>query len=148
MHYMRAPQSHQQFSEFTYAFMVTAPKTGLIFIFTTVALTVLGQLLVKFGMTQAGRAPADIKELPWFIAKALFLPANFFGLVCAFLAAFSWMAALTKCDLAFAYPFTSLSIVLVLACSSWLFGDKIVAQQWLGVAVVCVGLWIAARGAS
>ncbi len=106
-----------------------------------------GQLLVKLGMTQAGRAPIDLKELPWFIMRALFLPANFLGLVCAFLAAFSWMAALTKCELAFAYPFTSLSIVLVLALSTWLFGEKLQAQQWLGVATVCVGLWIASRRA-
>ena len=122
---------------------MTATRSGLFFIFLTIALTVAGQLLVKSGMTQAGRAPADIKELPCFIAKALLLPANFLG----FASAFSWMAALTKCELAFAYPFNSLSIVLVLALSSLLFGEKVLAQQWLGLAIVCAGLWIASRGA-
>jgi drug/metabolite transporter (DMT)-like permease len=126
----------------------SAQKTGIVFIFLTVFLTVGGQLLVKHGMTQAGRAPSDLRELPWFIARALLLPANFCGLACAFLAAFSWMAALTKCELGFAYPFTSLSIVLVLAASTWMFGEKIVFQQWAGVAVVCLGLWIASRGAA
>jgi drug/metabolite transporter (DMT)-like permease len=120
-------------------------RGGLIFISLTVALTVLGQLLVKWGMMQVGKAPSASGQLPWFILKALFHPGNFFGLVCAFLAAFSWMTALTKCDLGFAYPFTSLSVVLVLALSSWLFGEKIVLQQWLGVALVCVGIWVAAR---
>lgn len=125
--------------------MTSAHKSGLVFIFLTVALTVAGQLLVKLGMTQAGKAPVDMKALPWFILRALFLPANFLGFACAFLAALSWMAVLTKCDLAFAYPFTALSIVLVLSLSSLLFGDKVVGQQWLGVAVVCAGLWIASR---
>lgn len=125
-----------------------AQRIGLAFVFLTVILTVAGQLLVKTGMSRVGNAPAEPGALPWFLIKALFHPANFLGLVCAFLAAFSWMAALTKCELSFAYPFTSLSIVLVLALSSWLFGEKVVAQQWLGVAVVCAGLWIASRGAS
>jgi drug/metabolite transporter (DMT)-like permease len=127
---------------------MTASRSGLFFVFLTVGLTVAGQLLVKHGMMQAGRAPADVRSLPWFILKALFLPANFFGLVCAFLAAFSWMAALTRCSLPFAYPFTSLSVVLVLALSSWLFGDRVPVQQWIGVGIVCFGLWIASRGAS
>lgn len=120
-------------------------KSGLVFIFLTVALTVVGQLLVKLGMIQAGKAPVDMKALPWFILRVLFLPANFLGLTCAFLAALSWMVVLTKSDLAFAYPFTALSIVFVLSLSSLIFGDKVVAQQWLGVAVVCAGLWIASR---
>lgn len=121
-------------------------RSGLFFVFLTVILTVAGQLLVKTGMTRVGRAPDEMSALPWFLAKALLHPANFLGLVCAFAAAFSWMAALTKCELSFAYPFTSLSIVLVLASSSWIFGEKVVPQQWAGVGVVCLGLWIASRG--
>ncbi|MBL9130381.1 MAG: EamA family transporter [Verrucomicrobiaceae bacterium] len=125
-----------------------ASRGGLLFVFLTVLLTVLGQLLVKTGMSRVGAAPSEPGALPWFLFKALFHPANFFGLACAFLAAFSWMAALTRVELSFAYPFTSLSIVLVMALSSWLFGEKVVAQQWVGVAVVCLGLWIASRGAA
>jgi len=122
-------------------------RGGLVFVFLTVLLTVAGQLLVKTGMSRAGSAPAEPGALAWFLFKALLHPANFFGLACAFLAAFSWMAALTRVELSFAYPFTSLSIVLVLALSSWLFGERVVLQQWLGAGVVCLGLWIASRGA-
>lgn len=123
-------------------------RSGLVFVFLTVLLTVLGQLLVKTGMSRVGSAPAEPGALAWFLFKSLFHPANFFGLACAFLAAFSWMAALTRVELSFAYPFTSLSIVLVLALSSWLFGEKVAAQQWIGVGVVCLGLWIATKGAA
>jgi multidrug transporter EmrE-like cation transporter len=122
-------------------------RGGFAFIFLTIALTVAGQLLVKWGMTQVGRAPNDIGQMPAFILRALFHPGSFFGLVFAFLAAFSWMAALSRCDLSFAYPFMSLAIVLVLTLTPWVFGEDVSARQWVGVSIVCVGLWIASRPA-
>jgi drug/metabolite transporter (DMT)-like permease len=127
--------------------MPAAQYTGLIFIGLTILLTVGGQLLLKIGMTQAGGAPHDMRDIPIFILRAMLIPANFLGLASSFLAALCWMAALTKCKLSFAYPFTSLSIVLVLSLSSFLFGEKVLAQQWLGVSVVCMGLWVASQPA-
>lgn len=55
------------------------------------------------------------------------------------------MGALSKCDLSFAYPFMALAIVLVLLLTPALFGEHVTAKQWLGVALVCAGLWIASR---
>ncbi len=127
--------------------MTAAQRSGLIFIFLTIALTVAGQLLVKHGMTQIGKAPSDAAQLPLFFLKAIFKPANFFGLGSAVLAALCWMGALSRCDLSFAYPFMALAIVLVLALTPALFGEHVSAKQWVGVAIVCVGLWIASRPA-
>jgi hypothetical protein len=119
--------------------------TGLVFVFGTVLLTVAGQLLVKRGMSQMGPLPAETRELARFFWNVLTHPCNFFGLACAFLAALSWMAALTKCDLSFAYPFTGLALVLTLVLSSALFGERVQPGQWLGVLLVCLGLWVSSR---
>lgn len=126
--------------------MTPTQRSGLVFIFLTIALTVAGQLLVKHGMTQLGKAPADVKALPLFFLKAVFQPANFLGLSSAVLAAVCWMGALSRCDLSFAYPFMALAIVLVLALTPMIFGEHVSIKQWAGVALVCVGLWIGAQG--
>lgn len=120
-------------------------RSGLVFILLTIVLTVGGQLLVKHGMTQIGKAPSSPGEMPMFLIKAVFHPANFLGLSSAVLAAMCWMGALSRCDLSFAYPFMALAIVLVLALTPALFGEQVHAKQWTGVTIVCLGLWIASR---
>lgn len=125
--------------------MTPAQRSGLVFIALTIALTVAGQLLVKLGMTQIGRAPADLTALPMFFLKAAFNPANFLGLSSAVLAALCWMGALSRCNLSFAYPFMALAIVLVLALAPVVFGEHVTLRQWVGVALVTAGLWIAAQ---
>lgn len=125
--------------------MTPAQRSGLVFIALTIALTVAGQLLVKLGMTQIGRAPADWTALPMFFLKAAFNPANFLGLSSAVLAALCWMGALSRCNLSFAYPFMALAIVLVLALAPVVFGEHVTLRQWVGVALVTAGLWIAAQ---
>ena len=57
------------------------------------------------------------------------------------------MVALTKCDLSFAYPFNGLAVVLTLILSAAMFGERIQTGQWLGAALVCIGIWVAASSA-
>jgi len=112
----------------------------------TIALTVAGQLLVKAGMLQVGAFPHQVAGLPAFLVRALTNIRVVTGLGVAVLAAMSWMGAVSLSDISFAYPFMSLAIVLVLALSPLLFGESVSLVQWLGVALVCLGLFIAARG--
>ena len=119
---------------------------ALLFILLTVALTVIGQLLVKQGMLEVGTSPTQIAMLPQFIWRALTNLRVLLGLACAVAAALSWIVAISRSDLSFAYPFMALGIVLVLALSGVLFDEDISIARWLGVAIVCLGLLIAARG--
>lgn len=120
-------------------------RSGILFIVLTIVLTVGGQLLVKHGMTQIGKSPSAAGEVPMFLLRAIFHPSNGLGLLSAVLAAMCWMGALSRCDLSFAYPFMALAIVLVLALTPALFGEHVHSKQWTGVAIVCLGLWIASR---
>jgi drug/metabolite transporter (DMT)-like permease len=67
------------------------------------------------------------------------------GLGCAVVAALCWILAVSKTNLSFAYPFMGLAIALVLALTPITLGESVSVKQWLGVVVVCVGLWIAAQ---
>jgi drug/metabolite transporter (DMT)-like permease len=117
-----------------------------LFILLTVVFTVVGQLLVKYGMLRVGASPTQMASWPQFLLRTLTNPGIVAGLACAVLAAVSWMVALSRSELSFAYPFMTLAIVLVLALSGLLFGERVSLVRWLGVAVVCLGLVIAARG--
>jgi multidrug transporter EmrE-like cation transporter len=125
--------------------MGRSSSIAMLVIFLTIAFTVVGQLLVKQGMVEVGRSPAQAVLLPRFVLQALTNLKVIGGLACAVAAALAWMVALSRSDLSFAYPFMGLAIVLVLALSPLVFGERIPITRWLGVLVVCAGLWIAAR---
>ena len=116
-----------------------------LFIALTILFTVAGQLLVKRGMGEMGASPTQLSRLPRFILLTFTNPSVLAGLVCAFIAAVAWTLAVSRSDISFAYPFMGLAIVLTLAFSSLCFGEKVPALRWFGVAIVCVGLTLAAR---
>ena len=115
--------------------------SSMLFIGLTIAFTVAGQLLVKRGMVTVGSMPAGdpIVRYVWHTLTNVSVMA---GLACAVIAALTWMMALSKSALSFAYPFMGLAIVLVLALSPLLFGEKVPLVRWLGVLVVSAGLWL------
>jgi multidrug transporter EmrE-like cation transporter len=125
--------------------MKSSNASGLIFIIGTILFTVIGQLSFKRGMTGLGTAPKELAQVPIFVVQTLLRPFNTIGVACALLAMVSWMGALSRCELSFAYPFMGLPIVLVMALTPVLFGERVILQQWIGVAMVCLGLWVATR---
>jgi len=118
---------------------------AILFIFLTVTWTVAGQLLVKKGMLEVGSSPSQIRLLPGFVWRALTNWKVVSGLICAVAAALSWIVAISRSELSFAYPFTALAIVTVLALSGALFHEKVSITRWIGVAIVCVGILVASR---
>lgn len=115
------------------------------FIALTIAFTVAGQLVLKMGMLGIGGMPTAVADWPSFFLKALLDPLVVGGLVLAVAAALSWMAAVSRSDLSFAYPFMSLAVVLVLALSGLVLGESVPITRWIGVAIVCLGILVAAR---
>lgn len=115
----------------------------LFFILLTVVFTVIGQLLVKSGMLEVGPSPANPALLPQFFWRTLTNLRVLLGLACAVVAALSWTIALSRANLSFAYPFTALGVVLVLALSGMIFHEQVPVTRWLGVLIVCVGIFVA-----
>jgi multidrug transporter EmrE-like cation transporter len=114
-------------------------------IMSTIILTVGGQLLLKSAMQEIGSIPTQVGEIVPFVLKVYQNWKVVGGLVLAVLASFTWMGAVSRSDISFAYPFMGLAIVLVLAVSPMLFEEEVSFTRWLGVIVVCIGLWIAAQ---
>ncbi len=119
--------------------------TVYIFIGLTILFTVCGQLLVKSASNTFGPFPKDLSGVAQFLIKAFTNIKLLAGLFFAVIASIMWMNALSLSDISFAYPFMALAIVLVLALSPLVFKEFVPWTRWLGVIVVCIGLWIASR---
>ena len=96
---------------------------GYLLIFGTILFTVYGQIIIKWQVTNAGDFPVDLTGKLWFLLRLAINPWVISSLCGAFLAFICWMAAMTKFDLSYAYPFVSLSFVMVLILSSIFFHD-------------------------
>jgi drug/metabolite transporter (DMT)-like permease len=112
---------------------------GYAYVFATIALTVLGQLLIKWRVTGYGAMPEELGARGLFLARLLLDPVILLGFLAAFLAALAWMAALTELELSRAYPLMSLSFVLVLALSVWLLGEPLTLGKVAGIALIVAG---------
>lgn len=116
------------------------PVPSWLLIAGTIGFTVYGQLVLKWQMSQAGEMPAGIADSVGFLLRQLLNPWVVSGFVAALVAAFFWLAALSRYDLSFAYPFMALSFVLVLALSGLLLGEAITGPKVVAVLFVVTGL--------
>ncbi|MDR2945326.1 MAG: EamA family transporter [Candidatus Adiutrix sp.] len=123
---------------------------GKVFLAASIASGVISQLLIKWRI-DAITAGADIPQawsikIPWLVINVLFDRFIILSMFLTFLAGVLWMATLSKLEISFAYPFTSLTYVLVLAASCFLFGEPLNGYKIVGALVVIAGLIIASQG--
>ncbi len=120
--------------------------TVYLLIAATICFTVMGNLLVKAGTSEVGILPGNMDMLPGFFFRAFTNLKVLGGLALALMAASSWIGAVSMSDISFAYPFMSLTIVLVLALSGIFLGETVPPVRWIGVFIVCIGIFVASRG--
>lgn len=117
-----------------------------LYIFITIFLTVYGQCVIKWQVMKAGTLPDAFIAKISFMWQLLLNVWIISGLMAAFLASLTWMAAMTKLPLGHAYPFVSLSFVLVVLLSSILFNESITPLKIAGLAFIMFGVLIGSRG--
>ncbi|GGH85222.1 drug/metabolite transporter (DMT)-like permease [Pullulanibacillus pueri] len=119
---------------------------GYIYIGGTIFFTVYGQLILKWRINHFGELPEAVLDKCLFLFKIVFDPFVFSGLAAAFIASLFWMAAMTKFQLSYAYPFMSLSFLAVFILSVVLFHEVLTWQKVIGLAFVIVGIIISSQG--
>jgi multidrug transporter EmrE-like cation transporter len=119
--------------------------TKYLYILFTLLLTVYGQLVLKWRINFHGDFPSGFKLQLLYLGKALLDPYILSSFLAAFLASLTWIAALTKFELSRAYPFMSISFILVLVFSSFLFNETITFNKLAGVLLIMTGLYFASR---
>jgi len=121
---------------------------GYFYIFGTIFFTVYGQLILKWKISSYGELPDESIEKILFLFKLLLNPYILSGFVSAFIASLFWMAAMTKFDVSYAYPFMSLAFVLVFVLSVFLFKEPITLYKVIGLGLIVLGIFISSRSLS
>ncbi|MGZ4994177.1 MAG: EamA family transporter [Methylobacter sp.] len=116
------------------------------YIAATIIFTVYGQLILKWRIAKFGGLPYSSFEKVKYLISLLFDPLIFSGFAAAFLASLAWMAAMTKFELSYAYPFMGMNFVMILLLSSWILNESLTIQKVLGVSLIVLGTIVAARG--
>jgi drug/metabolite transporter (DMT)-like permease len=116
-----------------------------VYIFAMVFLTAYSQVIMRWQVGHAGALPVGVSGKVQFVVSLLINPWVISGIIATFLAGVSWMLALTKFQISYAYPFTSLVYMLVLISGTVFFRDGVNAGRLVGTAVVMGGVLIIAR---
>lgn len=111
-----------------------------LYILGTILFTVYGQIILKLRINIYGNLPTKIVDTLIFLLKLYLDPFILSGFLAAFLAALCWMAAMTKFELSFAYPFMSINFILVLIISTILLGESITIGKILGLILIIGGI--------
>jgi multidrug transporter EmrE-like cation transporter len=118
---------------------------GFIYIFGTILFTVYGQLILKWRIEKYGSLPDHFYGKLSFLFGLLLDPFILSGFVAAVVASFFWMAAMTKLDLSYAYPFMSFSFVLVFFLSVWFFQEPVTVYKVVGLLLIVTGIMVTSR---
>lgn len=113
---------------------------GYLYIFGTIAFTVYGQLILKWRINQYGALPISGGEKLHYLLKLALDPFLLSGFASAFVASMFWIAAMTKFDVSYAYPFMSMAFVLVLILSALFFKEPVTLSKIIGMALIVLGI--------
>jgi drug/metabolite transporter (DMT)-like permease len=116
---------------------------GLILV--SVSLAALAQLTLKHGVNQATVDSGALKLTSASIKDVVSTPAVWGGLILFGLSAVVWLAVLSRTSLSFAYPFASLTYVLILLADRFVLHQTIPPLRWAGVAFIMVGIVLVAQ---
>ena len=107
---------------------------------------VVGQLVLKAGVSSLGPIGLGGNRLVATILRVLLQPLVMAGFALYGLGMVCWLIALSQVELGYAYPFISLSYVLILIASRVLFREELSGMKLFGVASICLGVIVIAGG--
>jgi drug/metabolite transporter (DMT)-like permease len=118
---------------------------GLILL--SVALAATAQLTLKHGMNQVNESSGgQVATLTGGSVRAIVTnPFVVGGLLIFGLSAAVWLMVLSRASLSFAYPFASLTYVLILLADRFVLHEEIPVMRWAGVFAIMTGIVLVAQ---
>ncbi len=116
-----------------------------LYIFGTILFTVYGQIVLKWRLSLRGSMPEDGIGKVKFLAGAFLDPFILSGFLSAFIASIFWMAAMTKFEITYAYPFMSLSPALVFLVGVFVLGESFTIGKLLGLIIIAIGIIVTVK---
>ena len=117
-------------------------------ILCSVGLAALAQITLKAGMNEV-RSSFGVVGLGTDSLRAVVTtPTVWLGLVLFGLSAVVWLGVLSRVSLSFAYPFASLTYVVIVVVDRFVLGQSVPSARWIGVAAIVAGILAIARTSS
>jgi drug/metabolite transporter (DMT)-like permease len=120
-------------------------KLSIVYIMISVLAGAVGQIMLKKGMSSMGPLTFAFSELGSILLRIGTNPFVIGGLAIYVSGTLFWLMALSRVDLSFAYPFASLSYVVMLVASWLLFRENISGMRLLGTLVIGLGVFLISR---
>lgn len=117
----------------------------LILVLIPILIGAFGQIFLKKGMLQVGGFALRNTNLVHKFIEIFMNPWVLFGFLCYFLSSLLWLIAISRIQLSIAYPMLSISYILVLVASWFLFNEPVTIARWTGVLVICFGVFLISR---
>ena len=114
-------------------------------ILLSVALAAVAQITLKHGMDQVVAQSGVLHVSMTSLRDIVSTPAVWGGLLLFGLSAVVWLAVLSRTTLSFAYPFVSLTYVLILLADRFVLEQDVPSLRWAGVAFIAVGIVLVAQ---
>jgi drug/metabolite transporter (DMT)-like permease len=116
-------------------------------ILLSVGLAAVAQLALKHGMNLVNDrlAPARFGLDAASLRAVVLQPFVWGGLALFGISAIVWLAVLSRASLSFAYPFASLTYVLILVFDAVVLDETVPPLRWAGVACIALGVFLVSR---
>jgi drug/metabolite transporter (DMT)-like permease len=116
-------------------------------ILLSVGLAAVAQLTLKSGMNQITEANGTVSLSGGSLRAILSNVTVWGGLFLFGLSAVVWLFVLSRASLSFAYPFASLTYLLIVLVDRFVLDEAIPPARWAGVAFIMIGIVLVARTA-
>lgn len=108
-----------------------------------ISLGIVGQLSLKHGINQVGLITFN-KFVPMVI-KAFLNPYVLSGFILYGTSSILWLVVISRVPLSFAYPLVSISYIVIVFFSWFLFKENVTLIRWLGVFLISLGVSLIAQ---
>jgi len=116
-------------------------KTGTVIVLLVVS-NVLGNFSLSRGMREVGRL---VSVSPWRYIQALLHPMVAIGVLLLIVWLISQLSLLSRVDLSYVLPITSVSYVLTALMGEFLLHERVSALHWVGIGLISLGVGLVAR---
>jgi len=117
------------------------------YLLLAISFGVVSQLIIKWQMSAFSFNDYETWQDKFALAFSMLLnPYIMIALVLTLLAGVTWMIAMTKFEISYAYPFTILGLVFVTIFSVILFGESVNIYKIGGIILIVFGVIVISKG--
>jgi multidrug transporter EmrE-like cation transporter len=117
------------------------------YLLLAISFGVVSQLIIKWKMSAFSFDDYETWQDKFALAFSMLLnPYIMISLILTLLAGVTWMIAMTKFEISYAYPFTLLGLVLVTIFSVVFFGESVNLYKLSGIVLIVLGIVVISKG--